>query len=63
MFTTEMILFCSIMCLVFLFIGICVGALFSASKDREIARNCNKCHEEMKKMLKRSFFAGDDQDG
>ena len=58
MFTTEMILFCSIMCLVFLFIGICVGAVLSVSKDESIARNCTKCREEMQGMAKRLFFAG-----
>ena len=51
MFTTEMILFCSIMCLVFMFIGICVGALLSASKDESIARNCTKCLKEMQEII------------
>ena len=59
MFTTEMIFFCSIMCLIFLCIGICVGALLSTSKDETIASNCTKCREDMQAIAKKLFLAAE----
>ena len=60
MSTLEWIILCYIALTVGIGIGLLLGCLLSASRDREIAQNCTKCHEEMYNMAKRMFSAGKD---
>ena len=59
MSTFELIILCASSWFVGVGIGLILGCLLGASRDREIARNCTKCREEMQKMAKKLFFAGE----
>ena len=58
MTTTEWIILCGIALTVGIVIGLVLGSLMNASRDREIAKDCIKCREEMRNRAKKLFSAG-----
>ena len=52
------IVLCSIFFVEGVAIGLFLGSLLSASRDREIAKDCIKCREEIKEMAKKLYSAG-----
>lgn len=59
MSTFELIILCGSSCSLGVGIGLIMGCMLSASRDREIAKDCTKCREAMQAMAKRLFFAGE----
>ena len=58
MSTNEWVILCNIAIAAGMGIGFILGCLLSASRDREIAKDCIKCREEIKEMAKKLFSAG-----